>query len=393
MTNKQTLFHRIIFGSSIAHFANDLSVMLISATLPLVAQEFQLNYAMAGLIVTSIILLMNILQTFVGYIASRTDKLIPLLVSGLITISAASFLVSLSADYIHLIFFQSLIGVGASVYHPVSYSLLSNIHRIRDRRKALGYVTASGDSAVPFAFLVSGFLAPLFGWRTIYILWGSAVLITAFVVFYVIGKCYENVYNRSTFYANKFVIKDISKLTPLILIVFLLAANYRVISSFTVFYLTDLGMPFESANLTVVFMMIIGTIGAALSGTLTNKIGEKNVTVTFCVILTLTSIITTSIDNAYLLIPIICIIGYSLVGIWPTLYSYIAKAANKNFVALTYGMIFTLGWGGGALFPYVAGMIADFLGLKSIYLIVAILSFMATVIAYLKLENSDFLTN
>jgi len=372
-------------ASSIAHFFNDVSVILLPAVLPLVIEEFKLNYAEAGLAITSLVILMNLSQVLAGYIADRVNKLLLLFV-GLLTLGLATLLVGLSTDYVQLLIFQGLLGIGGSFYHPVGYSLLSDSRKVKGMGRILGLVSAAGDTAAPVAFLASGFLAPTFGWRTVFIFWSFAVFSAAFVVLFATGIRYER--KEEEVHANKPVKETIVGLIPVMITMFLAAASYRVISSFATSYLTSLGLKIEFANLVVAFMMIMGIVGALVSGFLIDNFGERFTILSSCLMLTLTSTVVMFVDEIYLVVPVICVMGFPLLEFWPAFYSHIAKSTSKSSMALVYGTIFALTWGGGALFPYIGGAIADFFGLKSIYTLVAVLSFISIIVTLrLKLEN------
>jgi len=370
----------------LAHFINDVSEILLPAVLPLVIEEFNLNYADAGLAITSFVVLMNFLQILAGYVADRVNKLL-LLFAGLLILSATNLLVGLSASYVQLLVFQGLLGVGASFYHPIGFSLLSDTREVRGRGKTLGFLSAAGSASAPVAFLASGFLAPVFGWRMVFVLWSLVVFFAAFVVLSATGIRYER---KEDIQVSKPVKKTIFELTPVIIAMLLSAASYRVISSFATTYLTSLGLGIELANLVVASMMIVGIIGSIASGFLIDEFGERATILGFCLLLALASTVTVFVDNLYIIIPVICVMGLPLLGFWPAFYSYIAKVAGSNSVALTYGVTFAVTWGGCALFPYIGGAFADFFGLKSIYALVIVLSLVSVIITLrFKLGDGD----
>lgn len=105
-------------------------------------------------------------------------------------------------------------------------------------------------------------------------------------------------------------------------------------------------------------------------------------------ILTLTSAVVMLVDEIYIIVSVICVMGFPLLEFWPAFYSHITKAASKSSMALVYGIILAVTWGGGALFPYIGGAIADFFGLKSIYMLVLVLSFISIIVTLrFKLKN------
>jgi FSR family fosmidomycin resistance protein-like MFS transporter len=370
---------RMIVALSLAHFANDAPFTLLPAVLPLVMKDFDLSYAAAGAIITLSTVLMASLQAVSGYVADRTNR-ITFLFMGLSTLSIGTILVSFSTNYIQLLAFQCLAGIGASIYHPIGYSLLSDVFESGNRGKILGLGSASGDMAVPVAFASSGFLALVLGWRNIFRVWGLVTAIVAIIMPLILteprkGKLYS-ITSRS-------VKKVATTLIPTIIVMGLAGACYRIICSFTTTYLTTFGLSIELANIVTALMMIIGAVGAVVEGTLADKLGERSIILFTMVMLSALSAISANVGNVFLVSIIICISGFALLGVWPPLYSVIAGFTSLGARAFIYGLVFAIAWGFGSPFPYISGFCADIFGLQVIYIIVSFISLVAAIITRL----------
>jgi len=374
----------VVVAVSLAHLANDVPAALFPAVLPIVIKEFSLSYAAAGAIITASAVLMTSLQAMTGYVADRTNRITFLFV-GLTTLSIGTILVSFSTNYIQLLALQCLMGIGASIYHPICYSLLSDTFESGKRGKALGLGSAAGDVAVPVAFASSGFLAFVLGWRNIFRIWGLVTAIVAIIMPLIITeprkrKPHSTTTSRST--------KEI--VTPLILVIIVMglaSACYRIVCSFTTTYLTTFGLSIELANSVTALMMIIGAVGAVVEGTLADKLGERNVIFITMIMLSVLSAISANVGNGYLLSIIICISGFALLGAWPPFYSVIASSTSLGARAFIYGLLFAIAWSFGSLFPYVSGVCADIFGLQIIYIIVSFVSLLAAFITLLTLKK------
>ena len=373
-----------IFAISLAHFANDIPFTLLPAVLPLVIMEFNLNYAESGAIMAVSAFLMTSLQAMTGYIADRTNR-ITLQFLGLTTLAIGTVLTSLSTNYSQLLAFQCLVGIGASIYHPTGYSLLSDMFESKNRGKALGLGSAAGDMALPLAFASSGFLAFTLGWRNIFRLWGLVTATVAIITPLIITEPRKKkIHSPAT---NRSAKQIVTTLIPIIIVMSLAGACYKIVSSFTTTYLTTFGLSIESANAITALMMTIGAVGAALGGTLADKLGERNAILLPTVMLGVLSAITAYVSNVYILSIIICISGFALLGVWPPFYSLIASSTRIGARAFTYGLLFAISWSIGSLFPYVSGVSADIFGLQAIYIIVSFISLIAAFITYLTLKK------
>jgi len=379
LLRKLTTRSGVTVATSIAHFANDVPLILLPAVLPILIEEFDLNYAAAGAVITASALLMTSLQAVTGYVADRWNR-ITLLLLGLTTLGVGTILIGFSTNYVQLLAFGCLVGIGGSVFHPIGYSLLSDAFESGNRGKALGLGSAAGDIAVPVAFATSGFLVLFLGWRSLFMLWGLIAIIVAVMLQLIIKEprkkdFHSNAKGNST----KTIVRT---LIPVIVVMGLAAASYRIASSFTTTYLTTFGLSIESANFILALMMFVGTVGSIVGGTLADKLGEKNTVTAEMVMLSVLSMVSVYISNVYFLSGIICIIGFFMLGVWPSFYSVIAGATSLGARAFMYGILFAAAWSFGSFFPYLSGACADIFGLQVIYVLVGVLSLLAAFTAY-----------
>jgi len=370
----------VTVATSIAHFVNDVPLTLPAAVILILREEFDLNYAAVGAVITASAFFMTSLQAVTGYVADRWNR-ITLLRLGLTTLGVGTILMSFSTNYVQLLAFGCLMGIGGSVFHPIGYSLLSDAFESGNRGKALGLGSAAGDMAVPVAFATSGFLVLFLGWRNLFILWGLIAIIAAVMLPLIIKEPRKKSFrSNATGNSTKQIVRI---LIPVIIVMGLTAASYRIVSSFITTYLKDFfGLSVESANFVLALMMVVGTVGAIVGGTLADKFGEKNTVTIEMVVLSVLSVVSVYIGNVYFLSGMICVIGFFLLGVWPSFYSVIADTTSLGARAFIYGLLFAITWGLGSFFPYVSGVCADVFGLQVIYILVSVLSLFAAFAAY-----------
>lgn len=381
--SKKSLGLRITLGVSLAHFINDVPSSLLPAVFPIIIKEFMLNYTLVGLIVALSSFLMTSLQSITGYMGDRFNK-VKLLTIGLIILGFAIVLTGFSKDYLQLILFQCLFGIGASFFHPIGFSSISDSFKSDKRGKALGIGSAAGDAAAPTAFIIASLLLPLISWRKIYLLWGFITIGTAIGIFILLKDFKASIEKDSDGLRLKDAIKNLSNLVPIILVMILLSGTYRLIATFTTTYLTLKGISIGISNAIVAFMMSLGIIGALLSGWLINRLGEKSIVLSSTLLLTILLIIFSNLPLSMLSLLFIMLFGFPLMAIWPALYSSIAKVTSIGERAFIYGLIFSIGWGLGSFFPYLGGALSDIFGLKIVYFLAAVLSSISALIIYTK---------
>jgi len=374
---------RAVIVSSLAHFDNDVLITVLPAVLPIVIGEFGLSYGIAGATLTAFTLFLSLLQAFMGYMGDRMNRIL-LLSLGLATLGTAAILTSFSGSYIQFLVFQCLLGVGASVYHPIGYSLTSDTFELGRRGKALGIVSAAGDIALAAAFATTGFLVLVIGWRGIFMFWGLLALISASILGLTMVEKKRSLTITTRY---RFDRKVIVRLIPVIIVMGLASACYRIVNSFTTTYLTTMGLDIKSANIVTAFMFLLGVLGSIVVGVLTDRLGERKSILLTMAILGAQSLILTYAVNVYLISIIIISMGFSMIGVWPPMYSAIANLTKLGPRAFTYGVLFAISQSFGSLFPFISGALADVFGLQIIYTIVSILSFTAVFVTYLMLKR------
>jgi FSR family fosmidomycin resistance protein-like MFS transporter len=378
---KLTARSRVWVATSMAHFANDVPLTLRPAVLPVLREEFDLNYAAAGAVITASALFMTSLQFVTGYVADRWNR-ITLLLSGLATLGIGTILIGFSTNYVQLLAFGCLMGIGGSAFHPIGYSLLSDAFESGNRGKALGLGSAAGDIAVPVTFATSGFLVIFLGWRNLFLLWGLIAIIAAVMLPLIVKEPRKKDFRPNA--TGNSTQKAVRMLIPVIIVMGLAAASYKIASSFTTTYLKDsFELSLESANFVLALMMVVGTIGSIVGGTLVDKLGEKNTLTAEMVMLGILSMVSVYISNVYFLSGMICVMGFFILGVWPPFYSIIARATNLGARAFMYGILFAVTWSFGSFFPYLSGVCADIFGsLRVIYILIGALSLLAAFTVY-----------
>jgi len=94
-------------------------------------------------------------------------------------IGAASVLTAFSQNVWHLAGSLTLIGVFASIYHPVGIPML--LERAINPGATIGFNGLVGNLGVAVAALLTGFLIQAWGWRAAFILPGVAAIVCGFI--------------------------------------------------------------------------------------------------------------------------------------------------------------------------------------------------------------------
>ena len=159
------------------------------------------------------------------------------------------------------------------------------------------------------------------------------------------------------------------------------------LTSFTPTLLTANGIAIEWANIISAIMMISGVFGAILIGITSDKWGEPKTILRIMAMICILSLLLFQIHYRIVLITVICVLGFLVLGFSSAYYALIStKIEIKNLTAV-YGILLSIAWGIGGLFPYIAGVIADRYGIHSIFILLVVSSIASMIITYLKFKT------
>jgi len=141
-----------------------LLAALVTPLLPYIRDEFTLNYAQAGFLITAFTLAYGIGQIPAGWLADRTNPRI-MISMGVAGVALLGILVSLSPTYIMLTVFLVLLGVAGAGYHPAAAPLVSASVQPQNQGRALGIHQIGGTGSFFVTPLVAAGIAGVLGWR------------------------------------------------------------------------------------------------------------------------------------------------------------------------------------------------------------------------------------
>ncbi|MGQ4915858.1 MAG: MFS transporter [Candidatus Asgardarchaeia archaeon] len=349
-----------LFAMSLLHFINDANVLLIPTVLPLIIAEFNLSYTQVGLLTGLIPLAMVFLQFPLGYISDVKGKK-NLLSFGIFLVGFGTIISGLSKTYLELLFAQLIIGIGASFYHPLGYSLTSSLYETKERGGALGIQSSMGDFGILVIFAVNGYLALLGGWRLPMLIFGTLAMASS--IFPLLVK-----ENKASIELRKHKINIRKILSWNVLAVFLmyalLSAGYKVFYTYFSPYLTTKGLEITSINLILAAATFSGIIGGLATGFLIDKYTEIKPLLASSFMLVIFSFVFAILKtrNIFWIFINILVLGLCLYGLYPGLYYTLSESVDRNVLGVTYGLLLSIGTIGGFLGTVTTGVISDIFG-------------------------------
>src|SRR3989304_1502360 len=161
-------FGRVLRGTLglflLGHFTHHLVTAIHVPRLPLLRDQFSLDYFRAGLLVSAFSLVYGVAQLPTGWIADRLGRRL-LITLGFAGMALAAFAIGLARDFYQVVIFLGLVGLLGGSYHPSAPPLISEAVPQETRGRALGIHLIGGSVGFSLAPLAAGFLASLWSWR------------------------------------------------------------------------------------------------------------------------------------------------------------------------------------------------------------------------------------
>lgn len=154
---------------------------VLSAVLPKIQEDLQLNNTELGLLASSFLLIYAIASLPLGVWADRsTRKRIIALCVGVWSIATA--LVGLARDFVQLFMLRSVLGIGEAGYAPASLSMLGDYFPKAQRGRIMAFWSIGNLIGMALGLILGGLIADAFGWRWAFYAVGLPGLVTALLI-------------------------------------------------------------------------------------------------------------------------------------------------------------------------------------------------------------------
>ncbi len=367
-----------IFLISLTHFVHDVYSSFLAPILPLLIEKLSMTYAQAGFL-TVIQRLPSLLNPFVGILADKFSVKLMVVFSPAITVVAMSLL-GVASSYIFLAALLLIMGVSASMFHVPAPVMIKQIAGNRIG-KGMSFFMLGGELARSVGPLVILGGVSLWGLEGTYKLIPFGI-IASVILFYRFrrinpSKKIESKINKKLFYA----LREYRNLFFVIMgILFFTSIIKGTITTFLTVYLTNDGETLWYAGAALSIFQFAGAGGTFFSGTMSDKIGRRNVLMFASVInpiLLLLFVYTTGIPAFIVLL----LLGFFLFSFTPVLLA-IVNESKTEFPTFLNGIFMTINFLTSAVTVSMIGFAADYFSLEATYIASAVLGFLTIPFAY-----------
>jgi MFS transporter, FSR family, fosmidomycin resistance protein len=357
---------RAVLGTACAtHFVHDGFSDIIYVLLPIWSAEFGLNFAQVGLLKTAYGGGMASGQIPAGLLAERWGEA-RLLAAGTAVTALGFIAAGLAGGFVGLLVCLLVGGLGSSVQHPLSSSLVSKAYDGGARRMALGTYNFSGDLgkvAVPAAVAL---LATWVGWREAtrgYAVLGllAAALVIAALARLHVGGAVAAEPGEAGASSSGWGIRDARGFRALSAVHVIDNSTRTAFLTFLPFLLIGKGSSVQTVGVALMLVFGGGAAGKLACGALADRLG-----VIRTVILTeaatgvgILLLLALPLGGCLLmLVPL----GIALNGTSSVLYGTVADLVTSDKRARSYAVFYTVGITASALSPFVYGLLSDWGG-------------------------------
>ncbi len=374
---------RVLGIGSGVHFVQDGFTGVLYLLLPVWQAEFALTLTQVGLVKSIYSGAMALLQVPAGLLAERWGERM-LLGAGTVVTGLAYLTLGLAGGHLTLMAVLVVGGAGATVQHPLSSSVISTAYEHGPRRAALGIYNFSGDlgkMVLPFmaAVVIAGF-----GWRWATI--GAGVVgiiagIAAYLLLLTLGAgapsakvAKENSSDESqAVKVSGWGIADPTGFGALSAIGIIDGAGRTGFLTFLPFLLIGKGADVEIVGVALSLTFIGGATGKFFCGMLAERLGIIR-TVVLTEAITGVGILALLPLSLYWAMALLPVIGMGLNGTSSVLYGTVSDFVAPERRARGFGLFYTMVVGGGAIAPFMFGMLSDVSGVAVTLSVVALLA-------------------
>ena len=376
----------------LAHFSHHLLNALPVPLLPMIRNEFALDYTRSGFVIAAFSLSYGIGQLPAGWLADRIGSRI-LITMGICGVALAGLLLGLSHTYIMMVVFLVLMGLLGGGYHPAAPPLIAAAVEPRNRGRALGFHTIGGGASFFLAPLIAAAVASVWGWRGSFITLAVPSMIFG-IVFYIILKRWTGINEAKHTIIGSYDQPKPTRNNMRHLIAFIIlttlsgAVTMSVISFIPLFVVDRFGVSEEVAAVLIAVIYSAGLWAGPLGGYLSDRLGRIPVMLAVC-------FITGPVIYLLGLVPYGLGIGVVLVSIgiityirMPTSEAYIINHTSERHLSTVLGVYYFGNMEGAGIVTPVIGHLIDRFGFYSSFTIAAAAILAVTLICSIFLWGS-----
>jgi MFS family permease len=347
--------------------------------LPLIGAELGLSYSQIGLVMTCQYIASALANVPGGVLVDTVGKKGVLMAVSLFWVGFPYLLIGFTHSYAMLLVCIALVGFGNSLWHPTAIPTLG---RRYPERKGLvlslhGMGGNVGDAIAP---IVVGAALAAFSWREVVIINVLPGLVVALLMFAFLGSMYltgrPQASEKQTLADYTRGLRDLLRNRALVLLstgsAFRTMTQTALLTFLPVYLAHDLGYSPVWVGASLFVLQAAGFAAAPVAGHLSDRMGRKQILIgsmlTSAVVLGAMAFT----GGSALFIALVAALGFFLYATRPVIQAWLLETTPKNMGGSSIGVLFGAQALGGALGPWLGGVVADRYGLLATFYFLAI---------------------
>ena len=351
----------------IAHFGHHIINSLAIPLLPMIRQDFGLDYTQSGLLVAALTIPYGLSQVPAGWLADRLGPRI-LLTIGISGVAIAGLLAGLSHNYALILICFAAMGVTGGGYHPAAPPLISAVVEPKNRGRAMGLHMVGGSAPFFLAPLIAVALASAWGWRGTFIALAIPTILLGVVLYLILGrrlnaKTAEYAPDRSTQREETAPAGNVKRIVPFIILsTFTHAVTYCVIAFIPLLLVDRFGLSKEAAAPFISIFYSAGLWASLLGGTLSDRFGSVPVVLAVCFMTGPAIYLLNFIPSAFGVGCLLFVMGVCNYIRTPVSETYLVGQTTERNRSTVLGIYYFSTYEGGGVLTPVMGLLMDHLG-------------------------------
>ncbi|HPH41666.1 MAG TPA: MFS transporter [Syntrophorhabdaceae bacterium] len=354
---------KVLLILSLGHLVIDIYQGALPATLPFLKEKLSVSYTMTGFILMMANFTSSVLQPLFGFYSDKKTKAV-LLPIGLLSAGIGFSLLSISSNYIVVLFLVVISGLGIAAYHPEGYK---TAHFFTGDKSVTGMSIFSVGGNLGFSLgpLFAIYIIKYLGFSSLPVIVVPSLLCTAIILSYKTTIAIP----RAAHAENQ---KDVSKtslgayvsLFVVIMIVVMRSWTQMGLLTYIPFYYINhlKGDPLFAGNLVFVYLAC-GAAGTLIGAPFADKWGHKRFLrlSMFLATITLPMIFIPFVQKTYLIFFVLGLQGMLLISTF-SVTIVMAQKLLPNKLGVASGLMTGFAIGTGGIGVTLLGLVADNFG-------------------------------
>ncbi|MEN6564835.1 MAG: MFS transporter [Veillonellales bacterium] len=369
---RQTGRKALSFGCS-AHLLHDGISDTLYVLFPIWQAQFGLSFTQVGFLKTLFSGTIASFQVPAGLLANRIGAL-RLVLLGTVLTCMAVMAFGWASTPILLGLFLILGGLGESVQHPLSSSIISAAYpEVKARRTALSTFNVAGDLGKLLLPGITSFFISLSNWEIatkVLAVFGLSVVF----ILYLLARRMKVAAKPSTKKPSYTLLslKGYEAFWSLSTIGVIDSATRMGFLTFFPFLLREKGSDITTIGLALTLIFAGGAVGKFACGVLATRLGILRSVI-------VTEIITAVCIGGMMILPLgnaillASILGIALNGTSSVLYGSVPELVSEEKRSQSFALFYTATIGAGAISPPVYGFVSDVVGIQTTVVIIALI--------------------